>query len=247
MTTSQEALATLSPEARDFFVEHLSGDPITSKMIERLEPAVDPLTSAGLQKVIPAAMFRRAPALLGVSLAGDLPFSLGESTARIIDGSRSRRAMRSHADGAEIRQAAALLNALRRVAEKKECYRWTTTELSRSALPLHLQLSFQIWDSELSRLPQTLASELPFSLWLSSHQHKRTGERHQLLRIARVAVFWSEEGQIHCGLAGRDIQGWLEVARFALRCEYPVHRGFLGTPLPQMELNHNIALLEALR
>lgn len=245
MTMYPAAAEKLSNEAREYFHRHLKREPVTEQMLERLHPVIAELEAAGLEEVVVAAMFRRALKLEGVKKAADLPFPLERSVSEILDGSRTREAMRRFAKSPEARQGAALLNTVYRIAREKLGYRWAARELQRSSLEGALCLSFQIRDPGLSRVPGDLMGTLGGECWLDTFQKQESKEVHQLVRVARVAVFWIEEGVIHCGLGARDSEGWLENARFALRRGYPVHRGFLGKTMAQKELADMIFYLEA--
>jgi hypothetical protein len=234
-------MSKLSEEATAYFDAHLAEDPATIKMLSRLNLVADELEDAGLGRVIDAAKFSEALEQCDVASCAELPFELDEPVRQIIDGAKSKPAMEEHCTSAETRQAAVVLNTVRRISSQKTSYNWADEFLRQTPLKTYAQVCLSVIDDELARIPLALNNELRFLPRLDAQQSPDTNKEHQVVVVTSLVLFWTEDGQIHCGMSERYGAGWNRVVEFARREGYPVHMGFQGEVLDDARLEEMLA------
>ncbi|WP_168210692.1 hypothetical protein [Persicimonas caeni] len=234
-----------SKEANTFFDAHLADDPVTQRMLARLALVANELDAAGLDAAVGAAKFVRALDLTDAKQAADLPIALDETLCEIIDGSQSSPAKEEHCTSPTTRQAAAVVNTVGRVARDGKTYAWADEELRESPLKTYAQVSLSVIDDALARVPLALDDELRVLPRLDLQHDPDTGDDHQVVSVATLALFWAEDGQVYCGMSDNHRQRWTEVVEFARRHDYPVHQGFRGERLSDAQLAEIFEEIEA--
>lgn len=238
-------MTDFSKEANAYFDAHLADDPVTQRMLARLDLVADELAAAGLEAAIGAAKFVRALDLGDAKQASELPFELDETLCEIIDGSQSSPAVEEHCTSPTTRQAAAVVNTVGRVARDGKSYAWADEELRESPLKTYAQVSLSVIDDALAHVPLALDDELRVLPRLDTQHAPDTGDEHQVVSVATLALFWAEDGQVRCGMSDNHRQRWTEVVAFAQRHGYPVHKGFQGERLEEAQLAEICESIEA--
>lgn len=234
----------LSNEAATYFDAHLVDDPVTTKMLARARRVAGELEDAGLTSVLGAAKLLRALEQCDADCSDDLPFELDELTRQVIDGAQSKGAMTRHCTSDRARQAAAALNTIHRTSRQKMSYAWADEVLHDSPLKTYAHVSLRVIDDALAEIPVALDNELRFLPRLDTKQALDSDTEHQIVLVAARALFWAEDGQVHCGMSERYSRGWANAARFARRRGFPIHVGFQGELLSDERIDEILEIIE---
>lgn len=235
---------SFSEEATAYYDAHLADDPLTQKMLARLDMIADELEAAGLESAIGAAKFLGALDKCGAGSSAELPFELDETTREIIDGSKSSPAMREHCTSDQTRGGAAVLNTVNRACRGKTSYRWADELMREGPLKTYAQVSLSLVDDQLAGVALALNHELRLLPRLDTQQAPDSGQEHQTVALAALAIFWAADDGVHCGVTQRHGARWARVVEFARDNGYPVHAGFHGEVLDDEQLDEVLGAIE---